>query len=1148
MQDAALRTRPSRHPLRGLLIAQFCGAYNDNAWKLMVALLAMAQAAATVGDGRAFEAASQARTTVAFVVFTLPLMLVSLIAGVVADRVSKRSVIVIMKAAEMALMAAGTIALLITPSGTLLPLIVLGLMGVHSALFSPAKYGILPEILPHEHLSSGNGLLEMWTFTAIIAGTATAGVLLDVAGTSTWMAGLALTMVAMVGFVASRAVPRVPPARSEGGVVATIGGAWAALRCDRVLRLAVIGAACFWVVASLTGQAILVYAKAVLGLSDALSGLPIALLAIGVGVGAVLAGKLSASKVEYGLVPLGAIGVAGVLLLLGALAPNLIGTLILMALLGAASGLLVVPINSLIQWRSPEDRRGSVIALANTFIYGGILASSLGAGVLAGTGFSTRGILMAAATATVAGTFWALWLLPDAFLRLLLILATHSFYTLRVVGRNHVPEKGAALLVPNHVSFIDGLLLIASLDRPVRFVVDAEYFNHPLLKPFMKAMGAIPISSSEGPRVVLRALRDAGRDLDQGELLCIFPEGQITRTGMMLPFRRGFERILKGRSAPIIPVHLDRVWGSIFSYAGGRFVWKWPERIPYPVTVSFGAPLPPGTPIHEVRHAVQALGESSWALRKTDRRPLHHAFVRTMRHRPLRVAFADATCPRLSRLQALTRAVVLARALIPYWSGQQVVGILLPPSIAGALVNVAAALAGRTSVNLNYTAGRAGMESAARQAGLRTVVTSRAFVDKAKLEVPDGVTPVWLEDVAASVGRHARLMGLLLSLLAPVRLLERACGASQRPTMDSIATVIFSSGSTGEPKGVMLTHHNIDTNVQAVTQVFPIRPDDRLVGILPFFHSFGYLACLWLATTHGMGVVFHPTPLDAAAIGDLVHRHRATFLIATPTFLQLYLRRCTPEQFGSLRAVLSGAEKLSERVAQAFEDRFGIAPLEGYGATECAPVIAVNGPGFRAPGFRQAGARRGTVGQPLPCMSARIVDPDTFAPLPPGTPGLLLVRGPNVMQGYLGRDDLTAKAMHEGWYITGDMAVLDEEGFLTITDRLSRFSKIGGEMVPHGRVEEALQEAAASDLQTFAVTAVPDERKGERLAVLHTLDEAAIPDILAKVAASGLPNLFIPRWDHFIKVEQLPLLGSGKLDLRAVKRIALERLHATPES
>jgi acyl-[acyl-carrier-protein]-phospholipid O-acyltransferase/long-chain-fatty-acid--[acyl-carrier-protein] ligase len=589
-------------------------------------------------------------------------------------------------------------------------------------------------------------------------------------------------------------------------------------------------------------------------------------------------------------------------------------------------------------------------------------------------------------------------------------------------------------------------------------------------------------------------------------------------------------------------VHLDRVWGSIFSYAGGRFFTKLPERIPYPVTVAFGSPIPPGTPAHEARRAVQDLGEAAWALRKADCRPLHHAVIRALRRHPFRLMFADLTRPRVSRLGALAGSIVLARVLRPRWQAQPCVGILLPPSVAGALVNFAAVLTGRTSVNLNYTAGRAGMESAVRQAGIRTVVTSRTFVERAKLDLPPGVEPIWIEDVSPTIRRGARLLALGLALLAPVRLLERRFGVTQRLTVDDVVTVIFSSGSTGDPKGVLLTHFNVLANVEAVAQVFPIEPTDRLLGILPFFHSFGYTATLWLAALKGLGVVFHPTPLEASAIGELVRRSRVTFLLATPTFLQLYLRRCLPEQFGSLRVVLSGAEKLPERLAQAFEDRFGIRPLEGYGTTECSPVIAVSAPGFRAPGFYQPAARRGHVGQPIPGLAARIVDPESFAPMPPGTPGMLLVKGPNVMRGYLGREDLTAAVLRDGWYITGDIAVMDEHGFLQITDRLSRFSKIGGEMVPHGRVEEALHEAAGADGQVFAVTAIPDERKGERLAVLHTLDEVVIPEVLEKVAAQGLPNLYLPRRDHFVKVDTLPLLGIGKVDLRGVKRIALERL------
>ncbi|MBX9694656.1 MAG: MFS transporter [Cyanobacteria bacterium] len=1127
--------------MRGLLIAQFCGAFNDNAWKLIVALLGIQQVASLMESGPAFEAASQRETTVAFVAFTLPLMLVSLVAGAFADRISKRTIIVVMKGVEVGLMAAGTVALFISPSGSHLPLIVLACMGAHSALFGPAKYGILPELLPHDRLSAGNGVLEMSTFLAILAGTAIGGALLELAGPKPWLAPLVLTVLAFGGFLASWSIPHVPPARLGGGLIETVGGAFRLVMTDRVLRLAVIGSVFFWTVASLVGQDILVYAKVVLNLSDSLSGLPLAALSVGIGVGAMTAGRLSGARVETGLIPLGAMGIAAFLFLLGGIRPGLWGTLLLMGGLGMACGFFVVPVNSLIQWRAPNDRRGSVIAFSNTCIFGGILIGSLSGGGLAAVGVSTTGILLASAAVTVLGTVWALWLLPEAFIRLTLILLTHTLYRVRTLGVSHVPQTGGALLVPNHMSLIDGFLLIASLDRPVRFVVDASYATHPLLKWVMTVMGVIPIASSGGPRMILRALRDAGQALEQGELVCIFPEGQITRTGTLLPFRRGFERIAKGRTVPIIPVHLDRVWGSLFSFVDGRFLFKWPPRVPYPVTVSFGSGLPTDTPAYELRRVVRELGEAAWWERKADRKPLHRALIGTWRSHPFRVVMGDASRPHVSGWKALVGAIAFGRVLDRHWQGERCVGLLIPPSVPGALVNVAALLTGRTSVNLNYTVGRLGLESAVKQAGIKTIVSSRQFVEKAKLDLPEGVTWLWLEELAPTITAGQKLFAMLLATCAPGRLIEWACGHRRPATMDDTATIIFSSGSTGEPKGVMLSHFSVDSNVEATSQVMHMSRKDNALGILPFFHSFGYMI-FWFCMRNGVGLMFHPSPLDVGAIGELVSKHRITLLIATPTFLQLYQRRCTPDQLSTLRIILTGAEKLQSRLAQAFEEKFGIRPVEGYGVTECAPVIAVNCPDFRAAGFYQPATRRGTVGQPLPGVSIRIVDPETGELRPPGTPGMLWVKGPNVMSGYLNREDLTAKVLHDEWYVTGDMAIVDEDGFLTITDRLSRFSKIGGEMVPHGRVEEALQEAAGADLQVFAVTAVPDEKKGERLAVLHTLPEERIPAILEQLSTRGLPNLFIPHRHAFIKVEAIPVLGTGKLDLRALKQIALERL------
>jgi acyl-[acyl-carrier-protein]-phospholipid O-acyltransferase/long-chain-fatty-acid--[acyl-carrier-protein] ligase len=317
------------------------------------------------------------------------------------------------------------------------------------------------------------------------------------------------------------------------------------------------------------------------------------------------------------------------------------------------------------------------------------------------------------------------------------------------------------------------------------------------------------------------------------------------------------------------------------------------------------------------------------------------------------------------------------------------------------------------------------------------------------------------------------------------------------------------------------------------------------MGILPFFHSFGFTGTLCLPAATGIGVVFHPNPLDSRVIGALVNKYVVTMLLATPTFLNAYTRRCTPEEFGSLRFVMAGAEKLPDRISQAFEDHFGIRPHEGYGCTECSPAVTVNTFDFRAASFRQVGAKRGSIGHPLPGITVKIIDPDTLQPVGVDEPGLLLVRGPNIMRGYLNKPEKTAEVLRDGWYNTGDVARMDEDGFIRITDRLSRFSKIGGEMVPHIKVEDLLQEWAGATEQTFVVTAVPDERKGERLVVLHTLDEPRLEECLEKLGKSDLPALWRPRKDQFVRVENLPYLGTGKLDLRKARGLALEMTQGT---
>jgi acyl-[acyl-carrier-protein]-phospholipid O-acyltransferase/long-chain-fatty-acid--[acyl-carrier-protein] ligase len=518
-------------------------------------------------------------------------------------------------------------------------------------------------------------------------------------------------------------------------------------------------------------------------------------------------------------------------------------------------------------------------------------------------------------------------------------------------------------------------------------------------------------------------------------------------------------------------------------------------------------------------------------------RTLHRSLIRTAHRSPYRFAMADKRRPRTKWAGELLSAIFLARRLRATWAGQEMVGILLPPSVPAAQVNFAAMLAGKIPVNLNYLASEESLASCAAQCKLETVITTKALLDHIPLKVPGKA--ILLEEAAAAPTLREKTIALLLWFL-PGRLLERALAGGKRKSIDDLATVIFSSGSTGAPKGVMLTHYNIASNIEQAGQTFQFGKKDCILGVLPFFHSFGFTVTLWLPAVLGIGVVYHPSPLDLGAVGDLIRDYRVTFLLATPTFLQKYTARCNPEDFGSLRFVVAGAEKLPERLAIAFEDRFGIRPLEGYGATECSPVVAVNTRDFRAPGFHQVGGKRGHIGRPLPGVSVRIVDPDTHAPLPVGTPGLLLVRGPNVMKGYLDKPEKTSEVLRDGWYITGDIACQDEDGFLAITDRLSRFSKIGGEMVPHIKIEEQLHELASVTEQCFAVTGVPDGKKGERLVVLHTLDPEALQATLEKLSQAGLPNLWMPRPNQFFLVEELPFLGTGKLDLRRIREIAVD--------
>ncbi len=1112
-----------RPGLQPFLWTQFLGAFNDNLFKIVVSMVAVHAAAADASGGQ---------LAIVGAVFILPFLLFSGYAGQLADIYSKRSVLVVTKSLEIVATAIGLAAFV---TGHLyFTYVTLFLIAVQATFFSPAKYGILPEILPDSELSRANGVLEMSTFAAIVAGTALGSVLFDQWKDQLWLVGVLVVVIAIAGTGLSLRIPHVAPATPDrpfswnpiGDVIAGLRR----LRQQRVLWLSVVGISYFWFMGALLQAVMLLFAKDIMGLPDRSIGVLLTFAAIGIAAGSVVAGRLSGDKVELGLAPIGSIGM-GVFGILLSRSPSFTFAALNLALVGFFGGLFAMPLNALLQQKSGDEEKGRIMATNNVVNTVGILLSSVALWFTHDRlHLGADHVVLVFAIITLLASIYVLSVVPEFLVRFTLWLVTHTIYRIRIEGQQHVPSRGPALLVCNHLSHIDGALVGACLQRFVRFLVYKPYYEHWAVNPLLRMLHAIPVG--EG-RQALKAIDAARAELAAGHVVCIFAEGAISRTGNLLPFKRGLERIVEGLDVPIVPVYLDRVWGSVFSFKGGRFFWKRPLRIPYPVTVAFGAPLPASTPASEVRLALMSVGAGATALRRDKREVLGRRFVTAAKDHWGAFCMVDATTGPLTFGRALTASLLLSRWIRRHAATEPRIGLLLPASVGGALANVATALAGRTAVNLNFTAGREAMRAAIGRCELKTILTSRRFLAKADIAEMDGM--VYLEDVLKSFTKLDKARMLAAAYLLPAWALSALY--AREGTSDSLATIVFSSGSTGVPKGVMLSHANILANIDAIAQVFQLRDDDVIVGVLPFFHSFGYTVTLWLPMVAGFGAAFHPNPMDGKSIGELAERWKGTILVSTPTFYGGYIRKCEREQFAHVRYALVGAERLREPIAAAFKEKFGITLLEGYGCTEMAPVVAVNAPDVDDDGMHQQGSLAGSVGHPLPGVVAKVVDPATGAGPLVGTEGLLLLNGPNRMIGYLGDPELTRESLRDGWYVTGDIACIDEAGFIRITDRLSRFSKIGGEMVPHMKVEEQIQ-ALIDANHTCAVTAVPDDTRGERLVAFYTDPLVTPAEVWERLCRTDLPRLWLPKRDDLRFVEQIPTLGTGKVDLRAVRTLA----------
>ena len=796
---------------------------------------------------------------------------------------------------------------------------------------------------------------------------------------------------------------------------------------------------------------------------------------------------------------------------------------------GLGFGFIVVPLNTLLQQRSQAEERGRLFAITGIV---GSLGTLLGfvAVFIASTITDNSALILQSASylACLAAIICAI-IYRHQLAALPFILVMRFFYKIKVRGADNVPLKGGCLVVCNHISYLDGMILGPNLPRHGKYLVYERFTKIPIIGFFLRSLGVIPIAGDGGRRALVNSIDAAIKAAEAGEVVVIFPEGKLTRSGQVDAFARGMERIAQRANVPVVPAYIDGLYGSISSRAAEKDL-PIPRR---PVELRIGEPLPHTVSAETARDAVIKLSfdiamEQSEAKQDT----IANTVIKHAKKHPFRPAVVDGD----GSLNYI-KLVATAKTIIPqlgWQENEQRVGILLPPGRAGALINVAAAIDGRCSVNLNHTVGKENLEYMCQAAELQSVITSKLYWRHIKIDdLP--VKMIFVEDLLSSVSPIKVILWLLVFLIMP-------SASFCRGRADDIATILFSSGSTGQPKGVQLSHRNLLFNSEAVSKHLNIsqKNSDRILNPLPYFHSFGLNVGLWLCLTNGLTTINQVDPRDGKKIGELCAEHKATILISTPTFVRSYMRRIDAEQLQHLRFAMVGSEKCPLDLREQFREKYGSELLEGYGCTELSPVVSANTLDTKRDGLVERGSRDNSIGRPLPGIEVFTVDPETKQELPQGETGILMVRSPGRMQGYLKQAEKTQEAFHGDAYNTGDIGHVDSDGFLFITGRLARFAKVGGEMVPLDNVQEKLQ-LFVSEINTecmIAVAAVSDPARGERLVVMHTSIECKIDDMLN--ALNELPPIFKPKAKDVHEVEALPVLGTGKLDLKGLKTLAEE--------
>lgn len=1034
-------------------------------------------------------------------------------------------------------------------------------LALQSAFYSPAKYGYIKELVGANNLSEGNAWIQAVTMIAILSGIVVFSLLFEIriegaiqmspeeSVQRSAPLGWLLVGGSLIELLLAYKLPQLQETDKnahfdKAAYVSgkTLKSNLSMLRGKRAIWLSIFGLALFWSISQVMLAVFPAFAEDHLGQHNTfvIQGV-MALAGIGIMIGSTLAGRWSKHYINVGLIPVGAVGVAIGLILLPQMGSIALQTFIFMGI-GLFGALMCVPLNALIQFHASEHEMGKVLA-GNNFIQNILMLSFLVATVMcAWIGIDSYWQLILLSVIGIGGAVFAVKALPQAFIRLLVMFMFKRKYNLQVLGFENLPEDGqGTLLLGNHISWLDWAMIQIACPRHIHFVMERSIYERWYLRWFLDIYKVIPISRGTSRQ----ALAKVNELLSAGEVVCLFPEGAISHIGQLGEFKRGFERACEGATGSIVPFYLRGLWGSRFSRSTDKMKTIRSTGSKRDVIVAFGEPLPIYSSAADVKKKVFELSIHTWEKHTQTLETLPNAFIRTMKNSSSGYAIADVDGEPLSQKKLLTACALFSKRLRKT-QGQNI-GLLIPTSSAGAIANMSALMAGKTVVNINFTAAESSVNSALEQAEVKTILTAHKFVTKLKAR---GINPeswfagrdvIYMEDVKAGISKVEAITTLLTTAILPTFILQKVLCKSA--DIEDTAAILFSSGSEGEPKGVMLSHRNIMANLKQTSDVLNVRGDDCIMATLPLFHAFGLTVTCFMPLIEDMLVVCHPDPTDAAKIGKGVARYKATLMCATSTFLRMYTRskKVLPMMFGSLRAVVAGAEKLDQTVRDSFETKFHVSVIEGYGSTETTPVASTNLPDYLDTDWWhvQVGNKPGTVGMALPGSTFRIVDPDTLEELPVGEDGLILIGGTQIMQGYLNQPEKTQSVVVEidglRWYKSGDKGHLDEDGFLTIVDRYSRFAKIGGEMVSLSQVESAVRNILQEPELPMVAINLPDSKKGEKV-ILLVQTEGNTESMRQQLIDGGMAALSLPA--EIYSVSEVPVLGSGKTDFFNAKILA----------